>query len=541
MTYGITHNLVQTKLYQLSIEKKDRRKSLYRFVDNVLADSQSCLNTLQGQALSGNQGDPDRSFEITALKDANNGNLMDFSKDSNGNLSHPATKEKLKNLGIDKFESLKFRYKTALPRTGQVVLTSKTVVKGLHEKSNREIIWEISGLKVETKTDSDNNTSQQVTLCQDSVPLKILCGDNVTGTGHLNGGGFVQSTATVDSGAYVSDKAVVCGNAKVKGTAKVFGNAQVIGNAEIKENALVYDNAKISGNAVISGNARVFDSAKVDGAKIYGRAKVSGSSVVEGNGIEIYGNAKVYGLAQIKDNAKIYTNAKVFDSAKVANNAKIHGNAKIWGSANVTGSAEIYGYATVMDNVEIGGSPKIYGNAEIEDNGRVGGTAIVRDDAWVGGNASVVYNAIIEDHAGIGDTAWAYKNSWLKDRAGVGGDAWVSGEDPNDRATVGGYVYTRHGVHGKCKCVMTKDIRYGCGNVVMSRSCSGTEICGHKNKPYLPDNHKKSPTSSATIPIRSSTRPYNHHYYRNGCNSLPQGQYHPNPDAPAFSPWPSIN
>ena len=540
MTYGITHNLVQTKLYQLSIEKKDRRKSLYRFVDNVLSDSQSCLNTLQGQALSGDTSHTDRSFEITALKDSNNGNLMDFAKDTNGNLRHAATKEKLKNLGIDKFDKLEFRYKTALPRTGQVVLTSKTVVKGLHEKSNREIIWEISGLKVETKTDSDNNTSQQVTLCQDSVPLKVLCGDNVTGTGHLNGGGFVQNTATVDSGAYVSDKAVVCGNAKVKGTAKVFGNAQVKGNAEIKENAKVYDNAKVTGNAVISGNAEVFDSAKVDGAKIYGNAKVYGGAVVEGNGIEIYGNAKVYGISQIRDNAKVFDDAQVYDSAKVKNNAKVYDNARVFNSVSVQDNAQVYDNARAEDNATLGGDTELYGNAKVVDNGSTGGTAKIRGHATVSGNARVVYNAIVEDYARIMDTAWAYKNSWLKDRAGVGGNAWVSGEYPNDRATVGGYVYTRHGVHGKCKCVMTKDIRYGCGNVVMSRSCSGTEICGHKNKPYLPENHKQSPTGS-TIPIRSSTRPYNHHYYRNGCNRLPEGQYHPNPDAPAFNPWPSID
>ena len=532
MTYGITHNLVQTKLYQLSIEKKDRRKSLYRFVDNVLSDSQSCLNTLQGQALSGDSTHTDRSFEITALKDANNGKLMDFSK-TNGILDDAATKEKLKNLGIDKFESLKFRYKTALPRTGQVVLTSKTEVKGLHEKSNRELIWEISGLKVETKT-NNGTSSEQVTLCQDSVPLKILCGDNVTGTGHLNGGGFVQSTATVDSGAYVSDTAVVCGNAKVKGNARVFGNAQVTGNAEIKGNALVYDNAKVSGNAVISGDARVFDSAKVDGAKIYGNAQIFGMAKVEGNGIEIYGNAKVL------DNVKIY------------GSAKIYGNARIEDSARVQDSAKVFGNALAEDNATIGGDSKLYGSARVSDSGSMGGTAKVFDNARVRQFARVVENAIVEDYAQIGDNAWAAENSWIKDRGSVAGTAWVQGKDPNDRATVGGNVYTTHGVHNNCKCVMKKDTRYGCGNVIMTRSCGYTygdpsknrEICGERNVPYLPQRYKKGP-SSAEMNIRNNRekipntntnlwhytgdRDNNGHfihsggrgYYRNGCTSNP--------------------
>ena len=117
VTYGMTHTLVQTKLNTLAIEKRDRRKSLYRFVDNVLADSQSCKRTLEGKALSGVLGNPDRSFEIDSLKDATGGTLMDFKK-TNGILDDAATKEKLKNLGIDKFDKLEFRYKTALPRTG---------------------------------------------------------------------------------------------------------------------------------------------------------------------------------------------------------------------------------------------------------------------------------------------------------------------------------------------------------------------------------------------------------------------------------------
>ena len=489
---------------------------------------------MKGQNLSGSSSDALRSFELTALKDAANGNLMNFAKDTGGNLTDPETKKQLKNLGVDRFDKLEFRYKPARSSLGQVVLLSKTEVKGLHEKSNREIVWEISGLKVETI----QGQGDQVTLCPDSEPLKVLCGLNVTGTSHGNGGGFVQNTSTVESGVYIAKTAVVCGTSKVKGSAKVLGNAQVTDNAEIKGNALVYDNAKVSGNAVISGDARVFDSAKVDGAKVYGNAQVYGGAVVEGNGIEIYGNAKVYGIAQIENNAKVFGNARVYDSAKLADNVKISQNAKIWGAARVSGNAEIYGNATANDNAEIWGTAKIFGNATVTDNSRVGEQATVKGRATVKGNATVASNAIMQDRSTIEGTAWAYKDAWLKDKAVLSGGAWVSGDNPNDRATLGGYVWTDKSVHGSCKCVMTKDIRYGCGNVIMTRGCGGTEICGHKNKPYLPDNHKKSPTGSATIPIRHSTRPYNHHYYRNGCNSLPQGQYHPNPDAPSFNPWP---
>ena len=457
VTYGITHNLVQTKLYQLSIEKKDRRKSLYRFVDNVLSDSQSCLNTLQGQALSGDSTHTDRSFEITALKDANNGKLMDFSK-TNGILDDAATKEKLKNLGIDKFESLKFRYKTALPRTGQVVLTSKTEVKGLHEKSNRELIWEISGLKVETKT-NNGVSSEQVTLCQDSVPLKILCGDNVTGTGHLNGGGFVQSTATVDSGAYVSDTAVVCGNAKVKGNARVFGNAQVTGNAEIKGNALVYDNAKVYGDAVIQDNAKIYDSAKVygdaviqDNAKIYDSAKVYGDAKAKDNA-EIYGMSEVKGSAEVKGGAKVFGNSIVYESAIIKGNAKIYATANIYGSAEVYGNAKVWGMARVL-----GSTTKIYGNANIWANawipgGRVYGNAKVSRDGGVYDNARVYGNAHIKEAGGVGGSAHFFGDSYLGGRGRVYGNARVNN-----------IIIGDHSVSGSCVCTRTtkKNLRQSC-------------------------------------------------------------------------------
>ena len=342
MTYGMTHTLVQTKLNTLAIEKRERRKSLYSFVNNVLSNSTSCLNTLKEKALTGTS--TDKSFEITALKDENDGTVMDFSK-TNGNLDDSATKEKLKNLGIDKFEKLEFRYKPAMPRTGQVVLTSKTEVKGLHEKSNREIVWELSGIKVETKTAGDGNTGDQVTLCQDSTPLKILCGTNVNGTGHLNGGGFVQNTATVDTGAFVADTAVVCGNAKVKDNARVFGDAKVIGNAEIKGNALVYDNAEVSGNAVIQGNAKVYNSAKVKDATVKGSAEVFGFAVNEGGTIgesDLTKTAKVYGNANVQSGT-IKGGAWVFGMAIIKETPEIYENARVYGMALIKGTSKIYG------------------------------------------------------------------------------------------------------------------------------------------------------------------------------------------------------
>ena len=482
VTYGITHNLVQTKLHSLSMEKRERRKSLYSFVNNILQDSQACLNTLKGQDLSGSSSDPDRSFELAALKDASNGNLMDFSKDGNGNLTDSETKKQLKNLGIDKFESLKFRYKPARSSLGQVVLLSKTEVKGLHEKSNREIVWEISGLKVEAVS----GHGDQVTLCPDSEPLKILCGSSVTGTSHGNGGGFVENTSQVDSGVYIAKTAVVCGNAKVKGSAKVLGNAQVTGNAEIKGNALVYDNAKISGNAVVQGNAKVYDSSKVSGsavikgkAEVYGsatiegatigdpnkvtrvygtatvknatvkgKAQIYGGAIVDGSGIEIYGNTRIYGNALVENNAKIYGNARVWDTAKVLNNAKVYGNAKIEGNARVAGQAQVYGNAKVNENGMVGGSVKVYGDARVTMSGRAAG-----DNVLIYGNANIyrfgpLGNVHINGNAGIAD--------------------WVKGDSSTNPIRIGGDIIVPEGggIGGTCQCIVNKRDS-SCKNVIL--------------------------------------------------------------------------
>ena len=408
VTYGITHTLVQTKLNTLAIEKRERRRGLYSFVNNVLSNSQSCLNTLKGKALTGNS--TDKSFEITALKDENDNNLMDLSK-PNGVLD-ATTKKKLKNMGIDKFEKLEFRYKPAMPRAGQVVLISKTEVKGLHEKNNREIVWELSGIKVETKT-NNGESSDQVTLCMDAVPLKVLCGTNANGTGHLNGGGFVEGTATVDSGAFVADTAVVCGNAKVKDNAKVFGNAKVKGNAEIKGNALVYDNAKVSGNAVIKGNAEVYDSAEVygdaviqDNVKVYKNAGVYGKVIIKDRA-EIYGMAEIIGKASdrapLTSGVEIKDDAKVFDMGKVRVNAKVYGNATVGGSGSVLDNAQAYGNAyvgqdgTVRRQAQIRGNSKIFkggidDTAIVDTNGEI--FATIRGNSRITGDLGVFHDVI---------------------------------------------------------------------------------------------------------------------------------------------------
>lgn len=116
----------------------------------------------------------------------------------------------------------------------------------------------------------------------------------LTGSRHLNGGGFVERTASVAPTAYVGPNAVVLGNAKVSG------------NARIEDYAVVKDNARVSGNAVVSGHALVKDRAVVkDNAKVRdfavmmessqasGYARVLESAVLSGNFVGTdYGVAK---------------------------------------------------------------------------------------------------------------------------------------------------------------------------------------------------------------------------------------------------------
>lgn len=365
---GTTHMLVQSKLNSSVMEKREQRRKIYSYVNNFLTDSQSCLNTLQTHDLSGTnikitdspQQDIVRHFDIPALKDAAGTTIMDFSQNSAGELTHAETKKKLKSLGVDEFVSLKFKTNPLKDgwSAGRVILVSKTNIPGMHEKENPEVTWEMSGMKIEDP-DTTGPKGDQVTLCPNTSPLKILCGSNVTGTGHVNGGGFVENTASVDSGVYVADSSVVCGNAKVKGNAKVFGNALVKDNAEVKDNALVYDNAKVYGNAVIQDDARVFDSAKVYGnAKIKDDAKISGMS-------------EVYGSAEVKNRAKVFDQSKVFSNAVISGNAQIYGLARIEAYGDVSGNAKVHGSARVFSDNSSTLKPKIYGNADVSGNARI--------------------------------------------------------------------------------------------------------------------------------------------------------------------------
>ena len=408
--HGVTKSLVQSKLNQLILEKKERRRGALGYLTNILLnDSQACLETLGGNPLSGVKTDSVRSFEIPSIKDGSGAVLLDFTKDAEGNLTHAETKERLKNLGIDRFKNLKFEYKPAKASLGKVILSSETDIPGLHKKENQKIAIELSGLKVET--DSADN-KEKVTLCPNKTPLKILCGAAVTGSPHENGGGFVESGATAPPGAYIADTAVVCGTAKIAATAKVFGNAVLKDRAQVKDRAMVYGNAQVSGDAVIQDNARVYGIAQISGdakikdnAKVYDSAKVGGKAEIT-DSAEVYGQAQVKGEAvEIKDNAKVYDNAKVLNEAKVKNNAQVFGSAKIHhkaqiynnaqvsDSAKVFDEAQVYNNAKMMDSSRASNKAKVYGNAEMRM------TSSVLDRGRIYGNAKTWYSTYVDKNA----------------------------------------------------------------------------------------------------------------------------------------------
>ena len=464
---GTTHMLVQSKLNSAVMEKREQRRKIYGYINNFLSDSQSCLNTLQTHDLSGTnikvtdnpQQDIDRHFDIPALKDAAGTTIMDFSKNSAGELTHAETIKKLKSLGIDEFVSLKFKTNPLKDgwSAGRVILVSKTNIPGMHIKDNPAITWEMSGMKIEDP-DGIGGNGDRVTLCPNTSPLKILCGDNVTGTGHDNGGGFVENTATVDAGVYVADTSVVCGNAKVKGNAKVFGNALVYGNAEVKDNALVYDNAKVYGDAVIQDDAKVYDNAKVygdaviqDDAKIYDSAKVFGNVKAKDNA-KIYGMSEVKGDAEIKGSAEVFGNSIIYDSPVIEGNAKIYATASIYGNAKIYGNAQVWGMARVL------GSAKVYGNANIWANawipgGFVYGNAKISRDGTVSGSARVYGTAHIKESPGVSGSAHVYGDSYL------GADGTVSGNARVENINIG-----NHHLGGSCNCRRTtkKNLRASC-------------------------------------------------------------------------------
>ena len=308
---GMSQYMIQMKIQFSDKEKTAKRLDIHSFIGRFLDNSQACYNTLTPWTLTPAIAStdtapfPEQKFQINKLKDRNGGTSLNFEKYKAGDTIPPGkaigdikdtdTAEKLRSLGIDKFEKLEFVYDKDTSSLGKVILHSRTEIKGFLEKKNAPIVWELSGISVE---------SNKVTFCSEGIPFKVLCGPTATGRPHENGGGFVESTATVDTTAYVAKTAIVCGTAKVKDNARIFGDAQIRGG-KVKDNALVYDNAKISGDAVIAGNAQVYDN-----------AKISGNAVIKGH-------AQVFGSARVYENAEIYDNAKVRGAARVAGRAKI--------------------------------------------------------------------------------------------------------------------------------------------------------------------------------------------------------------------------
>ncbi len=429
---GISHNMIQTALNRQIMEKRHLRQDMQTFIKAALNNSASCQNTLSSQLDSGAakadknlapHAGQERKFEIKILKDANGGTILDFSKDASGNLTHQASKIRLSDLGIDRFEKMEFIHSKSQPSLGKVVLKSKTSIGSLHNRQNRELVWHLSGLTIGdpdgADTDGDGtDLGDQVQSCSEAEPLKILCGSAVTGSPHENGGGFVENSANVNSSAFVDNKSVVCGNAKVEGQARVFGGAIVKDNAKVKDRALVYGSAQISGSAQIYGDAKVYGNAQVSGtAEIFGHAKVYDSAKVSG-AAKVRDRALVYGMADVGGGV-VKDDAKVYDMAKVSGTAQVYGKAQVWGGARISDSAHVYG-----------NHAQIHGNARVEDSAHVKGTANVFAGAQIGGNAQVSAGEI-KDDTGIFDNAIIEANS-SGGFPRIAGKTWIHG---NGRVT----------------------------------------------------------------------------------------------------------
>ena len=438
---GMSQYLIQMKIQISDKEKTAKRLNIQSFIGRTLDNSQACYNTLNPGTLTpavlatDTAPFPEQKFQIDQLKDSAGGTLLNLETYKSGDtipagkavgdIKDSTTEKKLKNLGIDKFEKLEFVYDKDSSSHGRVVLHSRTELKGLHEKKNPPVVWELSGISV---------TSNKVSLCAEATPLKILCGTTATGRPHGNGGGFVEGTATVDSTAYVGVDAVVCGTAKVKGNARVFGNAQITGNAEVKDNVLVYDSAKIGGNAVIKDNAKVYDNSEVKGSAV------------------ISDNAKVYKMATVSDTAQVYGNAKVYGIALVYNSAEVYGSAKVYGNAEVKGSGKVYG------NARIHGQAQIYENARVYENAHVSHNGYVRHNGRVYGSVGVY-------EEWVSNNARAYGNvSIFK---AVSGSAQVSGK-----------LSVVHRISGSCQCIGRTSFPAGVNRDITTAPCSS----GHCSK-----------------------------------------------------------
>ncbi len=116
--------------------------------------------------------------------------------------------------------------------------------------------------------------------------------NNVDGSFHPNGGGFVASTADVSSSVYVGEDAVVVGYSVVSGDVRIEDNAWV-NNADLQDSSVIRENAKIdggsySGNAVVEGNALLFNTTVSGNAHVQDNAMCwnsafDGTAVVGGD------------------------------------------------------------------------------------------------------------------------------------------------------------------------------------------------------------------------------------------------------------------
>ena len=378
----------------MALEKRIKRLEANRRAadgsQNFMGKAWSCKNTLAGANLGGSSGDTERSFEIKAIKDSAGNTVWNFAKTS-GKLTDSATKERLKSLGIDDFESLKFIYESASPAEGRIVLSSRTAISGLLEGKNPDIIWELSGIKVETKAAETGPPAlaagDRVTACRTGAvhtdcPAGAACSRHTNPDGSEGGivaaTATVASTATVGKNARVLDRAQVLDNAQVLGNAKISGNAKVSGDARVEGNTWVYGDAEVSGNAKVYGDARVRADARVYGrAKVYETAQIDGDAMVFGDA-EVSGDARVYGNAGIYSDARVYGNASVYGNAAIFNNAEVYGKAIVFGDSWIFDRARVYGAESLL----VFGDARIYGDAKVYNESawgavRVGGMAHV--------------------------------------------------------------------------------------------------------------------------------------------------------------------
>ncbi len=466
---GTTQSFIQQRVNLLALEKRIARIEVNsRGADGsqmFMGRAWDCKNTLAGIPLSGNAGDAKRSFEIALVKDSGSppGAVWDFSRDAiSGELTNSAAKEGLKKAGIDKFKKLEFIYESASPRSGRIVLTSGTSIQGIMEKSNPSIVWELSGIKVESKPAEAGPPAlpagDRVTECS-GEPVLDPCGPGVAGDYHTNPdnskGGFVADTAkaNVDATAFIGPDAAVCDTATVKSsariedTARIFGSARIVGG-KVHGKARVYDNAWIAHTAEVYGEAEIKDSAQVfNQAKVYGQAKVSDSAKISGGG-EVYGSAHVYDSARVSD-GKIHGRARVYGRSMVY--GEVYGNAKVYEYATLNRgvkiyhSARVFGDAVISDRAEIFGEADVYGEAKIKNQAKVSYSSRVYGRAEVYNRAHVKgYKAKVYGDAKIYNRAHVTGGS-VYDQARVYGQAHVSGGSVYQSARIYGRAYINSG------------------------------------------------------------------------------------------------